>query len=69
APKDLLHERGFVMQDMEKKEPEFYALLQEIGWGPLMKKSCKVNKAWVREFYAYLPIVSWSRDELVAYVR
>ncbi|MCD9642486.1 hypothetical protein HAX54_029324, partial [Datura stramonium] len=67
--KGLLHERGFIMQDVMNKALEFYVRLQEIEWGPMVKDPCKVNEAWVREFYANLPTMAWSRDELVAYVR
>ncbi|MCD7463452.1 hypothetical protein HAX54_050613, partial [Datura stramonium] len=65
----LLHERRFIMQDIEEKGLEFYSHLQELGCGPLVKDPCKVNKDWVRDFYANLPTVAWSPDEPVDYVR
>ncbi|MCD9559753.1 hypothetical protein HAX54_017998, partial [Datura stramonium] len=65
----LLHERRFIMQGIEEKALEFYAHLQQLGCGPLVKDLCKVNKDWVGEFYANLPTVAWSRNESMAYVR
>lgn len=44
ATKDLLHERGFIMQDVEEKVLGFFALHQEIGWGSLVDDPSKVNK-------------------------
>lgn len=67
--KDLLHERGFVMKGVEEKASEFYALLQRMGWGPLVEDLGNMNETWVREFYANLPMVVWNHRESVAYVR
>ncbi|MCD7461250.1 hypothetical protein HAX54_045734 [Datura stramonium] len=47
AAKGLLHERGFIMQDVVEKASEFYSRLQELEWGSLVKDLCKVNEAWI----------------------
>ncbi|MCD7451906.1 hypothetical protein HAX54_013985, partial [Datura stramonium] len=40
-----------------------------LGWDLLVEDPSKANEAWVREFYANLPTVAWSRDEPVACFR
>ncbi|MCD7466266.1 hypothetical protein HAX54_002824 [Datura stramonium] len=63
------HQNLHFFQDVEEKALEFYALLHEIGRGILVEDPGKANEAWVREFYANIPTVSWSRDEPLVYVR
>lgn len=45
--KGLLHERGFVMEEVEEKIPAFYAILHDMQWGTLVEEPFKCNEAIV----------------------
>ncbi|MCD9638497.1 hypothetical protein HAX54_022497 [Datura stramonium] len=54
--KGLVHECCFIMHDVEKKTPEFYVRLQEIGWGPLVEEPYPVT--YVREVQISINVAS-----------
>ncbi|MCD7448193.1 hypothetical protein HAX54_039548 [Datura stramonium] len=70
-------ERRYLLQQLRHSDPlpllwtqssGHSAAAMEIGWSPLVRDLCRVNEAWIREFYANSLRLAYSRDELVAYI-